>query len=254
MKKFKTLEKIVGHRVKARVSASFAPFSIIGDYCVRYGTEPVNRYQITWEYVPSDEENEEDDYEIIAAAEIWSVTTLENFEKATDYMDECSQETYDSVFYSEEYYKKYPERCENVKHVYECDEELYLYNLHTFYVSPKFRRKGIATLLILQLPEILMQLGHVNGIWYTCINPFKRQDIDLTKNANVFYEDQVEYSYQETEESQKIADVLRKLLEKCGFSKIDDEDHYLVSTQYLREQAVKNKVLEIIGCDVWEHE
>ena len=255
MKKFKTLEKVVGHRVKTRVSASYAPFSIMGDYCVRYGTEPVNRYRITWEYFYSDDEDDDNDgYETIAAAEIWSVTDFENFEQATEYMDECSQETYDSVIYSEEYYKKYPERCERLKSVYECDEEVYLYNLHTFYVSPKFRNKGIATMLIYQLPELMMQLGLVNGLMYTCINPFTRQDIDLSNNENIFSEDQIEYSYQETEESQKIADILRKLLEKCGFSTVDDKDHYIVSMQYLREQAVKNKVLEIIGCDVWEHE
>lgn len=253
MKKFKTLEQIVGHKVKTRVSATLAPFSIKGDNCVRYGSEPVDRYQIIWEYYYYDDETDEDGYEIIAAAEIWSAT-FENFDEATDYMDECSQETYDSVVYSEEYYKRYPERCENVRSVYECDEDIYLYNLHAFYVSPKFRCKGIATMLIYQLPELMMQLGLVNGLMYTCINPFTRQDIDLSKGENVFSEDQTEYSYQETDESKKIAGVLRKLLEKCGFSTVDDEDHYIVSMQYLREQSVKKKVLEIIGCDTWEHE
>ncbi len=253
MNKFKTLEKIIGHRVKTRVSASYAPFSIKGDSCVRYGTEPVDRYQITWEYYYLDDETDEDGYETIAAAEIWTVDTFENFEQAADYMDECSQETYDSVICSEEYYKKYPERCEKVRDVYEDDQEIYLYNLHTFYVSPKYRNKGIGTLLILQLPEIMLQLGLVNGLLYACINPFIRQDIDLSGDENIF-SGQIEYSDQETEESKKIAEILRNLLAKCGFSAVDNEDHYIVSMQYLRKQSVKNKVLEEIGYDTWEHE
>jgi GNAT superfamily N-acetyltransferase len=253
MKKFKTLESIVGERVKVRVSATHAPFSILEDSCIRYGTEPVDKYQIIWEYYHFDAETDEERYETIAAAEIWSVNTFEDFDQAADYMDECSQETYDSVIYSEEYYKKYPEKCEKVRSVYENDLEIYLYNLHTFYVSPKFRNKGIGTLLILQLPELMLQLGLVNGLMYICINPFVRQDIDLSGDENIFSE-QIEYSYQETEESKKIADIFRKLLEKCGFSTVDDKDHYIISMQYLREQAVKNKVLEEIGCDIWEHE
>ncbi len=252
MKKFKTLESIVGERVKIRVSATHAPFSIIGDRCIRYDMEPVDKYQITWEYYYLDDETDEDGYETIAVADIWSVDTFETFEQATEYMDECSQETYESVVYSEGYYKKYPERCEKVRSVYEDDLEIYLYNLHTFYVSPKFRNKGIGTLLILQLPELMLQLGLVNGLLYSCINPFERQDIDLSDDESIV-NGEFEYSDQETEESKKIADIIRKMFKKCGFSPVD-ENHYLVSMQYLREQAVKNKVLEEIGCDTWEHE
>jgi hypothetical protein len=98
----------------------------------------------------------------------------------------------------------------------------------------------------------MLQLGLVNGILYTCINPFERQDIDLSDDESIV-NGGFEYSDQETEESKKIADIIRKMLKKCGFSPVD-ENHYLVSMQYLREQAVKNKVLEEIGCDTWEHE
>ena len=57
-----------------------------------------------------------------------------------------------------------------------------------------------------------------------------------------------------TEESKEIAEALKHIFEKCGFSKIGEAgEYYAVSTEYLRDQAVKWKVVDEEMFWLWEH-
>ena len=62
------------------------------------------------------------------------------------------------------------------------------------------------------------------------------------------------YSRMKTEESKEIAEALKHIFEKCGFSKIGEAgEYYAVSTEYLRDQAVKRKVVDEEMFWLWEH-
>ena len=260
MDELKTLDSIIGERVKVYVESYHAPFSILGDRSVRYGTMPVDTYRIIWEYYYLDDETDEDGYETIAIAEI-RTASFDNFEQAKDYMDECSQETYDWTICAEAYYNKYPKRCKVIRESNRSFDELNLIDLHTFYISPKYRRKGIGKIIMLQLPELFTELGLGYGLIYAYVNPFVNQDMDLTIDKNdeesgmkCFDSDLIEYSNQETEESKQMTEVLKNFLEKCGFSLVGKDNHYVVSTEYMLKQSFKNKVLVEGTYSSWEHE
>ncbi len=266
MNNLRSLDKIINEEVRITVKVELAPFSIKGDRIVRYGCTPEDVYRIIWtcvnpEWIKAQGENDETELcrDTIAIAEIRAVN-FESFDQAIEYMDECTQETYDEACIAEMYYKRYPKRCESFKENYGICREIGIYDLHTLYISPKYRGKGIANIILLQLPELLNQLNLIPGIITAYINPFKRQDIELPNDSDcnpideAFDNDEMmEYSNLETEESKRMELTLRRIFEECGFSNIKDR-YYVASTEYISKRAQSKKVLTKYVCRTWEHE
>ncbi len=265
MNNVKSIDKIINSETEIKVRADFTTFSIRGNKSVRYGVEPLDVYRIIWtcvnpEWEAATGEDEEPDYynDTIAMVEI-RAANFDDFNQAIDYMDECNQETYDETLIAETYFKRFPKRCRRLKEDYGFIGSLGVYDLHTLYISPKYRNKGIAKVIVSQLSELLRQLGRSDGIITAYINPFKRTDIELPNDLEQdpfkksFDNDElIEYSNLETEESGQMAEVMRKLFEDCGFSKMDDR-YYAVSTEYLKQKAVNRKFLAEDTYSTWEH-
>ena len=272
MGKIKTLDQIMNSEVCIWAEADYAPIYVKGCTFERYGTNPYDTYRITWSYYveeptveeltdeePTDEE-EDDPYMPIATAEIWTAN-FQNFDEAVEFMEECSGDTCGAAETALSYYKKYPKRCRCIRNHLDWDCGAEVIELHTFYVSPEFRGKGVATSILLHLPELLRQLNHDQGIITAYINPFNNQTKSLSDKNNGnwckgdFEDKGIErYSRMKTEESKEIAEALKHIFEKCGFSKIGEAgEYYAVSTEYLRDQAVKRKVVDEEMFWLWEH-
>ena len=273
MGRIKTLDQIMNSEVCIWAEADYAPIYIKGCTFRRYGSNPYDTYRITWSYYVeeltdeeltdeelADEGEDDDPYVPIAMAEIWTAN-FEDFDEAVEYMDDCSGDACGAAETALSYYKKYPKRCKHLKNdmVWGCGAEVI--ELHTFYVSPEFRGKGIATSILLKLPELLGQLNIEQGIITAYINPFINQTKSLSDKDSVkwfkgYFEDKVveRYSRMKTEESKEISKALEHIFEKCGFSKMgEDSEYYAVSMEYLRNQAVKKNIVPEEMLWLWEH-
>ena len=249
MGELKTVDEIVGDEVRLFVKANYAPFRINGYESVRRGTTPYDSYQILWKCDEYDGKKYRE--ETIAMAEIRS-SKFENYQEALEYMDDCDTDTLGTATCSYEYYHRFSKRCNQIKELKKMLDIVNIYDLHTFYISSKYRHRGISTVILQQLPEIMKQLNLADGIISAYVNPFECQDIDLSQKWKCDYFKKLLYSDLKTRESIHIGAILKKQLKKCGFSEMYDRRYYAASLEYLTKQAVERNVLSEFTYDGWE--
>ena len=255
MKKFKTLDEIFNNEVKVRVNAEFAPFRIQCDGPIRESADPYDAYCIVWTNYYLDEETSDEIFETVAMAEL-RASSFGDYVQAIEYMDDCSDDARESAIVAGKYFEMFPRRCREIKWFQKFYGGVSIYDLHTFYVSPKFRGKGVATVILQQLPLLLRELHLSHGIITAYINPFKRQDVELPdsedKMFDSFNDDRlIKYSNHKSTQSKEITEQLKKLLEKCGFSNTHDM-YYAVSLEYLAGQAKKKSAMSEYVYSLWE--
>lgn len=249
MGELKTVDEIVGDEVRLFVKANYAPFRINGYESVRRGTTPYDSYQILWKCDEYDGKKYRE--ETIAMAEIRS-SKFENYQEALEYMDDCDTDTLGTATCAYEYYHRFSKRCNQIKELKKMLDIVNIYDLHTFYISSKYRHRGISTVILQQLPEIMKQLNLADGIISAYVNPFECQDIDLSQKWKCDYFKKLLYSDLKTRESIHIGAILKKQLKKCGFSEMYDRRYYAASLEYLTKQAVERNVLSEFTYDGWE--
>ena len=249
MGELKTVDEIVGDEVRIFVKANYAPFRINGYESVRRGTTPYDSYQILWKCDEYDGKKYRE--ETIAMAEIRS-SKFENYQEALEYMDDCDMDTLGTATCAYEYYHRFSKRCNQIKELKKMLDIVNIYDLHTFYISSKYRHRGISTVILQQLPEIMKQLNLADGIISAYVNPFECQDIDLSQKWKCDYFKKLLYSDLKTRESIHIGAILKKQLKKCGFSEMYDRRYYAASLEYLTKQAVERNVLSEFTYDGWE--
>ena len=249
MGELKTVDEIVGDEVRIFVKANYAPFRINGYESVRRGTTPYDSYQILWKCDEYDGKKYRE--ETIAMAEIRS-SKFENYQVALEYMDDCDMDTLGTATCAYEYYHRFSKRCNQIKELKKMLDIVNIYDLHTFYISSKYRHRGISTVILQQLPEIMKQLNLADGIISAYVNPFECQDIDLSQKWKCDYFKKLLYSDLKTRESIHIGAILKKQLKKCGFSEMYDRRYYAASLEYLTKQAVERNVLSEFTYDGWE--
>ncbi len=161
-----------------------------------------------------------------------------SIEEAKAILEDYDGDRMDAVEYVEELIetekKNYDEDIFDPIDIQICD-------LHNFYVSPKYRGKGVSEALTLRLPQIIEELSPASATYIsTYINPFVDQlDIGLAKELNE--RGFGGYSKGMDVDMDEVRAAAKKSLERCGFVNVGN-DHYVIDCADLAYIAEKNEV------------
>ena len=194
-------------------------------------------YELVWSVFNKDTEQND----TVAIMEL----NCARFEDLVD-MINVSDESGELILYAEsidEYCRKH----DDVLNMIVKSEWFNVVIMQTCYINPAYRGKGLSDYLILQLPQIVADLGYdpiVRPTFVTTtIRPYKQTDITVEQPSDLPNNQiDTENCYIAKKECPKMKEIIQKNINKCGFEHVYDDcyvavikDMYKISRGYIEE-------------------
>ncbi|WP_026653426.1 GNAT family N-acetyltransferase [Butyrivibrio proteoclasticus] len=220
----KTLEDIFGENETLSMDIHGCIRRKISNRLVRDIYEPADAFTISFTYF----DPESFEYEKVAFMKLL-IQTHKSLEEAMKISDARGGDEYSATNCAAYYYNNFMDEAD-IACFEENECQVPICEMHNLYISPKFRGKGLSEALIMQLPNILAELGYTDAIITTYINPFKEQKElsevkELSSESFGGYCDNGEETISVDKNVVKAAE---KFLKKCGFE--DCGNRYYATT------------------------
>ena len=221
--------------VKLDVRSFFPTFALTDRWVRKDVYCPYNRVLLDFYVVEFLEEDEEDDEKEVSLARI--ELRLGKFRNEDELLVDSDEDV--DFGGSASSLKQYVELYKNgdYKDVSDSWCFIYLCELHTFYISPEFRGKGLSKYFLAIIPRLLeMLFGIKNAGIVAEINPFRRQGSLNTKRK--FKSN----GYQDDNKDPLLVERVEKSLKSMGFKKVSDDLNYVTDMEKLFEKAYEKGV------------
>ncbi len=193
--------------------------------------DPADQFTITFKAY--NEETNNDDTIAFIKLNLFRYTDIDT---AVEYIDEVGYDEMDAV----QYVSRYLDQLKEDEDIEAATLHFQICELHNFYVSPKFRGKGVSEALTLRLPQIIEEIAPYDTTYIsTYINPFNEQK--EISEADALTETGFGGYVGKSNAQNDIKEAAKKSLKRCGFRDVGD-DHYVADCDEIIETARQNDV------------